>query len=635
VLYHYQIEISSSTMIGPLTGTPREILPISYDLEWVPETFVLRLVGVWDFRGYRQYHTIQDFLESELNESSRGHVFFAHAGGKFDVQFVLEALVQFPEYEVTASFSGASAVRVVLKKDKHVWTFADSFFLLKGALKEVGKTIGRPKTECAFDAPLDELAIYNENDCRIVQEALDGLQREVMGLGGEMRTTLASTAMALFRRVYLSRKIPTSKKLNDTLRASYCASRVEVFAKKADFAEYYDINSSFPYSMTFPLPGALKGTLNRIPRGEHAIYFALARVKVPEMPLPPLPFKHGQRIFFPTGEWEGWFSRVDLELLETVGGTILEVDHAYIFEAFNDLADYVKNLYAKRKEETRKAGDNKAARERGETEPFPGAELRSYTIKLLLNSLYGKFAERSLKEAILINPAHPFGCPHKKRQTGNIREGEGRKPAAPPQVEHEDGECVERLAPGIFRIEEERNVAHAHVAISSYVTALSRAHLYHPLAACKQRYYCDTDSIACGQGEMLPTSEELGDLKHEGTIKDAHFVCPKVYAFTEVAGGKRILKCKGFRSLRKEDFDDEVKYTMAIDERFKKISGHEPVPLERVRGIREGLRDTKGFGIGWSKVKTKRIHEHTFPKRAPEGVNGTRPWTVEEIEASA
>ncbi len=595
-------------MLGPLSAAPRSIAPIAYDLEWVPETFVLRLVGVWDELGYRQYPTIREFIENELGEHSRGRVLFAHAGGKFDVQYVLQELIHFPGFQVTAAFSGSSAVRVVCTRDKQVYTFADSFFLLKGALKDVGMTIGRPKIECAFDAPLDELGTYNANDCRIVYEALEGLQREVLGLGGELRVTLASTALALFRRSYLNRKIPTSKRMNETLRASYCASRVEVFARHADFAEYYDINSSFPYSMTFPLPGAFKGTSRKASSRPGAIWFAHAKVTVPDCELPPLPYKFGSRIFFPTGTWEGWFPRVDIELLEEAGGHVEKVNCVYNFEPFTDLADYVKDLYARRKEENQKAKANKAHLERTgsrDGEPFPGAELRSYTLKLLLNSLYGKFAERTLKEAILVNPLHPFGCPHTKKDGSAV---------------HEDGSCVTRIADRIFRIEEERNVAHAHVAISSYVTAMSRAHLYRPLNACSKRYYCDTDSIACGQGEMLPTSDELGDLKHEGTIRDATFVCPKVYAFTEVAGGKRVLKCKGFRKIKPEEFDQ--------------LANYEALPVERVRGIREGLRDAGGFGIGWSKIKTKRIHADTFPKRAVDG-EGTRPWTIAEIEREA
>jgi len=592
-------------VLSPLTSGIRELRPIAYDLEWYPKTFEVRIVGVYDERGYRWYRTVAEFLQHEMTFKNRGRTFFAHAGGYFDVQFVLEELNKTHRFSVKASFSGSSAVLVQARQDKHVWTFADSFFLMRDSLKKIGKAINIEKLDCPFDAPFDQLRHYNERDCQIVYEAILSLQEELNGLGGELRPTLASCALNLFRRSHLTLEIPTSGRLNEVLRNAYCASRVEVFRHYAPSGEYYDINSSFPFSMTKPQPGAFKGMRRTIPPGERAIYFAYATVTVPECDLPPLPFKLKGRIFFPTGTWVAWFTRTDLELLQLYGGRIDKIHKVLDFEPFTDLADYVKEIYALRKAETAKGKVNEDNRRMGMREQYPGADFRSYTYKLLLNSLYGKFGERSEKDMLLIRP-DSTKCNH------------GGK--------HPDNSCMRMVSPGIWRRTDVKNVPHAHVAISAYVTSLSRALLYKHLAACSVRYYADTDSVVCGEGEKLPTSPELGDLKYEGAIREGRFICPKVYSFTAInetddAGRpKVVVKSKGFRRLGPEEFEA--------------LRNYEPVTIERMAGIKEGLRDLEGdrpFGGRWSKVKSKRLHKNTITKRARDGADNTRPWSVDEL----
>src|SRR5262249_6585988 len=153
--------------------------------------------------------------------------------------------------------------------------------------------------------------------------------------------------------------------------------------------------------------------------------------------------------------------------------------------------------------------------------------------------------------------------------------------------------------------QDEKRVPHAHVAISAYITSLSRSWLWNHLNACTKRYYADTDSVVTGEGETLPTGPELGQLKHEGTILDARFLAPKVYAFTDAKTGKRVVKSKGFRKLENGD--------------FLKLAAGELVAIERLAGIKEGLRDRGALGAAWSKVTGKRLHADTFPKRAPDG----------------
>ena len=581
-------------MLTPLTSPLRPMNPIAYDLEWYPHSYVVRLVGVWDEKGYRYYTSVDDFLNAEVTYENRGRTFFAHAGGKYDVQHILERIQHDPNFETSAAFSGSSVILARMRRGRDTWTFCDSFYLLPDGLKKIGKTIGIEKGECDFNAPLSELTAYNARDCEIVYEGLLMLERGLNDLGGEMRVTLAASCMNLFRHAYLQRTIRTSEALNEILRPSYCASRVEVFARYAPEAEYYDINSSFPASMTEPQPGDLLRVTRSPPRqGTGTIWFADCDIEVQESDLPPLPYKAGGRIFFPWGTWRGIFTSADLQLLEETGGRIRKIHRVWHFAPFEDLQAYVADIYAK-KLDAEKRGDVFAR----------------FLYKRVLVSLYGKFGERTEKDRVLINPEKTT-CPHKPRHKGNS--------------------CIEIISPGIYRVKDVQDVQHAHVPISSYVTSLSRVKLYKGLAQTKQRYMCDTDSNVCGAGEKLPTGDALGEWKHEGTIRNATFLCPKVYAYTgtcetcsgegckdcKKSGEKRVVKCKGFSRLSSDGFDA--------------LSRFEPVQMDRTRGIKEGLRDTGSFGMARSKVTEKRLHEDTLPKRASVG-NETRPWNVEELK---
>jgi hypothetical protein len=292
---------------GPIQCKGQRRHFLSYDFEWYPHSLKIRLCGVYDGQRYRYYLTVREFLEGELTSRNRGATFFAHAGGLSDIQFVFEAIVEMgdPDLTVEASFSGSSAVIVRIKRGNNVWVFADSLWILKASLREIGKLIGLVKGNEEEDMshyyiPLPELIEYNERDCIILYRALRAFEEETLALGGELRLTIASCAMFLFRSAFLRRTIPTHAYINSVARRAYVASRVEVFESAAGPSYFYDINSSFPWSMTFPLPGALLMSTRSldVPRRSgkpihsgQPCYLADLTVRVPECYIPPLPLR--------------------------------------------------------------------------------------------------------------------------------------------------------------------------------------------------------------------------------------------------------------------------------------------------------------------------------------------------------
>jgi hypothetical protein len=583
-----------------------------YDLEWIPGKLDVRMVGCFDGNRYRWYRTVEDFLACELNRENRGKWFYAHAGGLADIQFLFEKLVTDPRWTIKASFSGSSAIIVHISNGHDSWHFIDSYWLLRDTLRNIGKSIGmekggaelsndgtdEEKTKAWFrDVPLIQLVPYNEQDCVILWRAIDAFQMKLWEFGGQLQMTLASSAMKLFRRQYLTQDIETNDRLNEISRHTYVASRVEVFERECQNAYYLDFNSSFPYSMTQPLPGNfLGGSYGKLPKHSH--YIAECDVEVPDCYLPPIAARYGGRAFFPTGRWRGWFNNVDLELLLREGGRIFKVFSTYHFEPFNDLADYAQRIYSLRK----------ASKD----------DFERYCYKLLLNALYGKFAESNLKDGVFINPSAML-------------------------MRTFDPELTQELMPGVFLHPEIVEVPHMHVPISSHVTANSRKMLYEALSQSARFHYADTDGFS--SDDYFPTSNELGGLKLEKLWKSAIFQAPKLYHGEgfELKGKEwkdvMYTKAKGF-SLGKDDMRARELFYKLIESGEVRVTRMERVKtllkngrLHRDQRYEENSNNAYRIVAPRPQEKeiVKRLHKDSIGKRFMYPDGSTRPWTITEL----
>ena len=573
---------------------PEPLLFTTYDLEWDKDKRVT-LVGVYDDRkGYRYYLTVKEFIEKELTSENYGVTYFAHAGGKYDFQFLFDTLVKENwvenRYDVEMAFNGSSAFLVDICNKRntnknHKWRFADSVFLFQATIKEIGKLIGMEKGEVDFETQnFNELRDYNEIDCRILYEGIKQLDVRLRLMGGGLKVTLASSAMRLFQSKYLKQEIETSNAINEIARDSYFASRVEVFKKECGEADYWDICSSFPYSMTKPLPATCIKVQKEIPKGK--LYIAKVRVTVPDMYLPPTPIrdKH-MRIIFPVGSWESYLTKCDIELAERVGCKIKNLKEVYIFEEFTDLKDYVLDLYEKKA-------------------TSKGFERLLY--KLLLNSLYGKFAESNEKEKLVIHPEKGAKCPHRWK---------GKR-------KHKKDTCMRMFAnnqPHAYIRKDFINSSHIHVPISSFVTAYSRELLYDYLVASKIYYYCDTDSVVCTRDNKFVDSDKLGDLKKEYKVIKGELIAPKLYRLMvedeKTGEPKQVLRTKGFPRLTSEGFD--------------KILQGESVTLKRFVSLKENYRS--GDTSPKEREMEKRIYLDT-QKRKFELNGDSRPLHIKELD---
>jgi hypothetical protein len=580
-----------------------------YDLEWARgewkevdsgtiRTPEVRMAGVYDGRQFRWYRTINAFLDNELVPKNNGIWFYAHAGGLADMLFIMQRLIARGGTEVKASFSGSSAIIVQVRKGRHRWTFVDSLWLFGTALAKVAKWIGMKKGTIDFETDdFRKLVEYNELDCKILWRAIDAFETAILGMGGELCMTLASCAMNLFRRKFLTRSIETNSDVNLSARLSYFGSRVEVFEREAMGGYYFDINSSFPAAMIEPCPGAYIGSTRRLPTKNGALFLARIDVEVPETYFPTLPLRHEGSVFFPVGKWQGWFNETDCRLLESRGGKIHRVYEVNHFSPFTDLAEYATTLYDLRKQGT--------------------TEFENVIYKLLLNSLYGKFAENPLKQSLLVNP--PFTtCPH--------------WPPHPRKLDTpRESTCMTQLVPGVWLMEDEAEIPHEHVPISSHITALARANLYGHMEKCSRFYYCDTDGFATNEGN-IPTSDKLGGLKLEIRFDSAEFLSPKVYRIDDK------VKAKGMSLLDKSLIPETITTEEGREEEGKKISlkrwlklrEGETIEAERMSRIKELYRS--GSTIPITRRIGKQLRFASRPKRKMNKNGTSRPWTIDELK---
>jgi len=598
---------------------------VTFDFEWMPEKVSskksdgsnvytdrqsgldLRLCGIFDGISYRHFFNISDFLNHVLTRKYENVWMYAHAGGLADITFILEEIIKRRgEFEVEASFSGSSAIIVRVKKGKHQWIFIDSYWTLRDKLANIAKMVGMEKGEVDFETTnMAELITYNEQDCVILWHALDTFETGILDLGGQLNMTQASTAMELFRRRFLKAPIKTLDSVNEVARQSYFASRVEVIQESCDDALYYDINSSFPHAMTFDAPGSITKTSTKALPND-GIYLARLRVKVPDMYLPPLPYRteDGGSVYFPVGTWDGWFMNTDVELLLREGGDILKVGEVVHFEPFHDLAEYARTLYEKRMRSV--------------------SDAEKMIMKILLNSLYGKFAETTVKSKMLIYPSS-IECQHDPKHGPNPD-----YPLLPC--------CMEQLFPGVYLVHSEVDAPHVHVPISSHITAIARRSLYDYMKSAVPYYYCDTDSIITKKPQFNPDgspvtekSKTLGGLKLEHVIKSGRFLLPKAYSIEhepDKEGETRTTRAKGFT------LGDKRLLGAGLAEhnykQFIRLSEGREVEFRRMSRVREMFRS--GIAAPYDQIVKKKLQHKARLKRARIKGGDSRPWTVEELQ---
>ncbi len=590
------------------------------------------LIGFYDGESYREFNNFNNFLNFTLRKRYYNYNIYAHNGGRFDFKFLLDDLSKF-DYDFNIVDVNGNILQIEIpmvyyyndsgvKLPKYTIKFRDSYMLMKDSLHKLSYSFNVPhkKIECNFfnkntkenlsppnNLPYedkfenwDKFCEYLEYDTIGLYECIRYFENVLHSFGGNIKLTIASTALSLFKNNYLHSWIyPVNKQIKighllgkdifinieDEIRKYYIGGRTEIDKRYGEYLFYYDINSLYPFVMQsneFPVSSPLFVLPEQLSKNDKGflmcdIYYDENKCKsgLPFLPVK-LFNKNFNKLIYPTGKWSGLY---DIDVINFAKDLGYEVDikYGFIFDYEPIFKDFINDMYSLRKEND------------------------SYNIifKYIMNSSYGKFAQKRLTTQIV-----------KMTDSDEFKDC---------KIEP----YIDDL--GLYKIEKEISSNHIIPSISYRVTQLAQMELYKWYKkADYDIYMSDTDSFITTK--QLTQSKNLGDIKLEYEIDRGIFLFPKFYCFegyeTKTGNKITIKRMKGF-SKGIEDINYQDFHNALFNNDFKKFN----IKFNDLWGFKESLKRKNTF-LTWD-TKSKSIQSQ-YDKRIlyEDGIN-TKPLSIE------
>lgn len=472
----------------------------------------------------KTFHSIKDFQAEIFSGKFKNKYIFCHFA-EFDLNVIFGNIKKNLDNE--SIFNGSTFI--MAQKEKVL--FADSLNIYKTSAQKIGEMMGLHKLERPqkfglgkkFDITTEDID-YCYRDCEIIYKALSKIFLEVQSV----RPTLASLSMIYFRRFYQDYHIAYNQHGNKFFD-SYYGGRVEAFYLGKTNSSKYDINSMYPYIMStaiFPNPKFLKKSdTNNVQGLLHDMkYFegqATLEVKHKKVNFGFLPVKHDGKLLFPVGKLKGTWCFPEIRYaLEQGIIEITKVSNVYIsYRMQSPFKLFSTDLYRRRKLQT---------------------GIMNTVLKLLLNSLYGKFAQRQKFKEIYFDMI-PFDLmenlrkkkiPFEIKTFNKVRNDCYLHIFEPVEI---TGKTVIRNTKPF------QSKIHTIPLFSSYITSLARVYLLQQMRKYEHAVvtYVDTDCICLEKEIDLPDSSVLGCFKKESEI------------ITEIFGNKNYVEIRGTEINRK------------------------------------------------------------------------------------
>lgn len=578
-------------------------------------------------------------------ESSGCAEWWAHNGGKYDALFVVECIRQLKGWKCDGAVAAGRIINLRVMSPNATFTLKDSFAVIQSSLDKALLSFeiphkkvftkaeyarldtNKPCEWCEGVTPCNHrvLSKWSMRDfsddklrrgCQADTEALHALICKAQDLfnewGGELKSTFSASALSVVKS-QLGKPLPShdgNQWANDIGKKTYAGGRVEVFRHlPAPLLNEYDVTSSYPWSMSQPLPWNLLGWDKPELFNKRKLQLVYARVSVPYQYVPPLPFvppKGG--LFFPWGEWSGWFTSAELEYAMQECGVTAELFEAVSYSVDQPFQTFIDKVFKEKQQAT-------------------GA--RREFCKLVLNGCYGKFAQKPENTKLLMFDTAEAGLLW-------ARDNVDREPEPL------------NASNTAWSMKTFRWPAQTHYALASFITAYSRILLHNHLTwasnGAEGGYlaYCDTDSIHCDAKrpwDPRVINDKLGGLKVEMTAYQGRFYAPKLYELHPTHNGHGE-EAEFYRPPNKDDrYKPEAHYAskgFPVDAAsFARIVKGESVgnPKGRMQLLKTQLRKDSGVRHleesetekAWSGRSNKRF---VIPGD-PEG--NTKPWHVREL----
>jgi hypothetical protein len=495
----------------PLHGKPVEQNVLGFDVEGTggPNGFVCGSL-VTD-KTILFYTERQALWESLLDYGRRGYWLFAH-NLEYDLPIV--AGEHWPSGRLL--FKEQGILNAEYDVGKKVAKFYDTANLFpRFSVGNLGHMVGKPKltVEDGLIRALGDgfpwsrleryqqvqVKDYNIRDSEIVYLAVVALQDVIMQLGGKLKSTIASCSMDIYRRTFHRWPWPVvGPETNKLAREAFYGGRVENGSVGVvEHVNMYDVNSLYPAVQRverFPHPKHLRLETPSKWSKEYDRWAGVLSgvIQVPETFIPPLPSRQQKRLFFPFGEIRGAWDLGEIRSALSYGCKIKSIDWMLASPIkFNPFDVFIDTLW-KSRVDYQASGDTRAA-----------------CVKLLLNSLYGRFGLNS------------DNCLYRVQRYKKPSEPAGLRGAVSFDW---NGELL-LFVP----VEWSRQPAYVNVLFAAQITAAARTRLYKTLEPQgDDAAYWDTDSIITAG--TIKTGDGLGEWRQQMSDGRADLLGPKEYS---------------------------------------------------------------------------------------------------------
>lgn len=407
----------------------------------------------------------------------------------------------------------------------------------KQSLDSLGESFGTEKgfmpKEEAYENYIDyynDLVEYCERDVEILRESYFYIFKYTQELA---QTTPGLTVAMSANRVYRTGFMPKEDiqgsigipYLSEIEQEAYKGGRTDaLFLGNPDKEVYkYDVNSLYPYSMLGDIPirynqiAPVNMVIDWLDTGySRFIYLCDVTIKIDEEDKYSFIGGEGVRtdegqLLFPIGEYRIWVWQPMVKTLYDKG-YIKEIHKSFCYDKAPIFDDYVTELYSLR-EQYKKSGD----------------KARDLLVKILLNSLYGKFGQRQYSRWEAVGE-YERSVIH--RESYGIERYED-------MYDNEFKDYLQ-IADQIYSASKEEihePSINSVMSIAGYITTMARSVLWEAMASIIDKngelYYCDTDSIFTNikLPKEITSQTELGKWALEDTIPkgEAEFIAPKHY----------------------------------------------------------------------------------------------------------
>lgn len=491
-----------------------------------------RSVDSWTHPRWTQFESSNEFwnwVEDCLHGKTRLYL-FAH-NWAFDAP-VLDMFNILPERGWTLISAVIQSPPIILRWRKPPYTIqvVDTLNIWRMPLAKIGESIKLPKLPMPKpDDPRETWETYNRRDVEIIMGAtikwLNFLK--VNDLGG-FACTLAAQSMRTYRHRFMSKQIliDDNERALQLARDALHGGRTEChfIGTCPETIHKLDINSQYPAIMaTEYLPARIIGHYTNVTYNECKDwvdeYCLTAKVSI-DTDEPVYGIVSDAKLVFPIGTFTTVLSTPELAYAFE-HDHITKVHEVAVYEReilFSEFVNYFTELRGKYRD--------------------AGNDAEAYNSKIMMNSLYGKWAQKGLHYT-------------------KVGDAEDRSIKLWINYDVEDDKVTHmRQYAGI--IEEQGTTTESrdsHPAIAAHITAHGRIQIWGMMqrAGLDNVYYCDTDSVWCNEkgavnltDMMHPTL--LGRLKVEGIHTEVIIHGPKDYMLdgkARIKGIKKKASCIG------------------------------------------------------------------------------------------